>query len=91
METWKQCTILFVSVQFFYNTLNYILKHIMALLLFYSCRFLFNNPEKSKLWMSAIRLKCANPSKYTKICSEHFLQTDFRIKNWKMLSSSFKI
>ncbi|CAI6366762.1 unnamed protein product [Macrosiphum euphorbiae] len=29
--------------------------------------------------MNATKLKCANPSKHTKICSEHFIPTDFRI------------
>lgn len=41
------------------------------------CSFPFKRPDILKLWVKAIRRENWIPSKYSRLCSEHFLQTDY--------------
>lgn len=41
------------------------------------CRFPFKDEEKVKQWVQALKRKGFSPTKASKLCSEHFVPTDF--------------
>lgn len=43
-------------------------------------RFPFKRPEILQLWINAIRRQNWNPTKTSRICGTHFLETDYLLK-----------
>lgn len=56
----------------------FIFEHSIYLL--YDVRFPFKRPEVLKQWIAALRRENWTPSKASRICSEHFLESDYKVR-----------